>query len=104
MAKSKLAQANEKIAEGVVEGYKKIEEGAVGRFCKIADRFVDHFLTKEGESVEDAKIRLAVEQKIREEASAAERKQHMTKQKEIAEKNRRKVQDTAEEGRKAGLE
>ena len=30
MAKSKLVKANEKIAEGVVGGYKKIEEGVVG--------------------------------------------------------------------------
>lgn len=72
MAKSKLVQANEKIAEavvegykkiedGVVEGYKKIEEGVVGGFGKITDKFVDQFLTKEGESVEDAKKRLADE-------------------------------------------
>lgn len=74
MAKSKLVEVNEKIAEGVtagykkieegvVAGYKKIEEGAVGGFNKIADRFVDNYLTKEGESVEEAKARLASEQK-----------------------------------------
>ncbi|EET60037.1 hypothetical protein BRYFOR_07888 [Marvinbryantia formatexigens DSM 14469] len=78
MAKSKLVQANEKIAEGVVGGYKKIEEGvvggykkieegAVGGFTKMADRFVDSFLTKEGETVEEAKARLAAEQREREE-------------------------------------
>ena len=72
MAKSKLVQANEKIAEavvegykkiedGVVEGYKKIEEGVVSGFGKITDKFVDQFLTKEGESVEDAKKRLTDE-------------------------------------------
>ncbi|MBD5453908.1 MAG: hypothetical protein HDR30_06295 [Lachnospiraceae bacterium] len=71
MAKSKLVKANEKIAEGVVEGYKKIEEGAVGGFNKIADKFVDNFLTKEGESVEEAKERLAAEQKEREEKRKA---------------------------------
>lgn len=79
MAKSKLVKANEKIAEGVVGGYKKIEEGvvggykkieegAVGGFNKVADKFVDNFLTKEGESVEDAKKRLAAEQKEREDS------------------------------------
>ena len=78
MAKSKLVKANEKIAEGVVGGYKKIEEsvvggykkiedGAVGGFNKITDKFVDNFLTKEGETVEEAKARLAAEQKEREE-------------------------------------
>lgn len=80
MAKSKLVKANEKIAEsvvggykkieeGVVGGYKKIEEGAVSGFNKIVDRFVDNFLTREGESIEEAKKRLAAEQKAREEAN-----------------------------------
>lgn len=74
MAKSKLVEVNEKIAEGVVggykrieegvvEGYKKMEEGVVEGFNKIADKFVDNFLTKEGESIEEAKVRLAAEQK-----------------------------------------
>lgn len=73
MAKSKLVQANEKIAEGVVDGYKKIEEGVVGGYKKIedgvvggftrmTDKFVDSFLTKEGETVAEAKERLAKEQ------------------------------------------
>lgn len=72
MAKSKLVEANEKIAEGVVGGYKKIENGVVGGYKKIedgvvegftrlTDRFVDQFLTREGESVADAKKRLAEE-------------------------------------------
>ena len=51
MAKSKLVKANQKIAESVVSG-----------FTRITDKFVDEFLTKEGESVEDAKRRLAAEQ------------------------------------------
>lgn len=77
MAKSKFVKANEKIAEGVVsgykkiedgvvDGYKKIEDGVVGGFTKMTDKFVDHFLTKEDESVEDAKKRLAQEQAVRE--------------------------------------
>lgn len=72
MAKSKLVQINEKIAEavtegyqkiedGVVEGYKKIEGGVVEGFGKITDKFVDQFLTRDGESVEDAKKRLSEE-------------------------------------------
>ena len=51
----------------MVGGYKKIEEGAVGGFTKMSDSFVDQFLTKDGESVEDAKKRLAAEKKMREE-------------------------------------
>ncbi len=77
MAKSKLVEVNEKIADGVVSGYKKIENGVVdsykkvesgvvGNFEKVADKFVDSFLTKDGETVEDAKKRLKEEQKIRE--------------------------------------
>ena len=63
MAKSKLVEANEKIAEKVVDGYKKIEQGAVEGFTKISDGFVDQFLTKDGETVEEAKERLAKEKK-----------------------------------------
>ena len=50
----------------MVGGYKKIEEGAVNGFTKISDSFVDEFLTKEGENVEEAKARLAAEQRERE--------------------------------------
>ncbi|CVI72636.1 hypothetical protein NDGK_02637 [Clostridiales bacterium CHKCI001] len=67
MVKSKLVKVNEKIAERVVDGYKKIEEEVVGGFNKITDKFVGCFLINEGESVEEAKIRLAAEQKKREE-------------------------------------
>lgn len=67
MSKSKIVAANKKIEEGVVRGYKKIEESVVGGFNKISDKFVDNYLTKEGESVEEAKKRLSMEQKAREE-------------------------------------
>ena len=40
-------------------GYKKIEEGAVEGFQKVSDKFVDVLFTKEGETVEEAKERLA---------------------------------------------
>ena len=36
--------------------------GVVEGFSKITDKFVDKFLTREGESVEDAKKRLENEQ------------------------------------------
>ena len=67
MGKSKLVKVNEKIAERVVGGYKKIESGAVSGFTGMSHSFVDQFLTKDGESVEDAKKRLAEEQNEREE-------------------------------------
>jgi len=74
MAKSKIVKANEKIAEaviggykkiekGVVDGYKKIEQGVVGGYTKLEDKFVDTYLTKDGETVEEAKVRLKKERK-----------------------------------------
>ena len=69
MAKSKIIETNEKIAEGVVggykkiekgvvDGYKKIEKGVVDGYTKLEDKFVENYLTREGESVEQAKARL----------------------------------------------
>lgn len=67
---SKFAEANKKIAasvskgykkieDSVVGGYKKIEDGAVSGFGKVVDKCVEVLFAKEGESVEDAKSRLA---------------------------------------------
>lgn len=74
MAKSKIVEVNEKIAEavtdgykkiekGVVEGFSKIEKGVVEGYTKIEDKFVDAYLTKDGETVEEAKARLKKENK-----------------------------------------
>ena len=57
------------IEKGVVGGYKMIENGVVGAYKKVEDAFVGKFLTHDGETVEDAKKRLAVEQAARERAS-----------------------------------
>ena len=67
---SKFAETNEKIAEGVVKGYKKIEDGVVSGykkieggvvegFQKVSDKCVEVLFAKEGESAEDAKKRLS---------------------------------------------
>ena len=72
MDMNKLVQMNDKIAEtvvegykrievGVVGGYKKIEEGAVEGFTKMTDKFVEKLFAREGETVEDAKKRLSGE-------------------------------------------
>ena len=72
MANSKLVKANQKIAktvvdgyktveEAVVSGYKKVESTVVGAYAKVENKFVDQFLTKDGESVEEAKMRLKEE-------------------------------------------
>jgi len=69
MAKSKIVQANEKIAKavtdgykkietGVVEGYHKIEDGTVSGYTKLEDKFIEQFLAHEGETVEEARSRL----------------------------------------------
>ena len=58
MAKSKLVKANEKIAEKVTTAFEKIEGTVVGGYKKIEDAFVDRYLTKDGETIEEAKERL----------------------------------------------
>lgn len=58
---SKFKDVNDKIAETVVDGYKKIEDGVVGGYKKIEDKFVKTFLAKEGESVQEAKERMEKE-------------------------------------------
>ena len=71
---SKFVEANEKIAEGVVKGYRKIEAGVVGGykkietgvvegFGKVTDKCVEMLFAKDGESVEDAKKRLSGDKK-----------------------------------------
>ena len=71
---SKFVEANEKIAEGVVKGYKKIEDGVVGGykkietgvvegFGKVSDKCVEVLFAKDGESVEDARKRLSGDKK-----------------------------------------
>ena len=69
MAKSKFVKANEKIAEKVtdtfekiedtvVSGYNKVEDTVVSGYNKIEDAFIDRYLTKDGETLEEAKKRL----------------------------------------------
>lgn len=48
----------QKIESGVVGTYKKIESSVVGAYKNVEDSFVGRFLTREGESVEEAKERL----------------------------------------------
>lgn len=62
MAKSKLIKINEKIAETTVGTFEQIENTVVGGYTKIEDAFVGRYLTKDGESVEEAKERLKREQ------------------------------------------
>lgn len=70
---SKIVDANKKIADAVVGGYQKIEDTVVGGYKKIEDgvtqgyekienKFVDTFLRKDDETIEEAKERLHKEQ------------------------------------------
>ncbi len=63
MAKSKIVKANEKIAEKVVGAFGRIENTVVGGYTKIEDAFVGRYLTKSGETIEQAKQRLREENK-----------------------------------------
>ena len=74
MSDSKIVKANEKIAENVVKGYK-----AIGGYKKIEDKFVDKFLKKDGETIEEAKARLKADEEKRKE-------EHEKKMEEIKEK------------------
>lgn len=53
-----LAAGFTKMSEGVVSGYKAIETGVVKGYAAIEDSFVEQFLRKPGETLEDAKARL----------------------------------------------
>jgi len=73
MAKSKLVNANKKLAKKVAEGYQAVEDAVVDGYMDVQtffvngyraveDKFVDEFLTEDGESVEAAKKRLKEKQ------------------------------------------
>lgn len=47
-----------KIEDGVVGGYRKIEDGVVSGYKKVEDKFIDAFLAEDGESVEEARARI----------------------------------------------
>ena len=53
-----VVEGYKKIEDGVVTGYKKIENGVVEGFGKVVDKCVEKLFAREGESVEEAKIRL----------------------------------------------
>lgn len=49
----------QKIENAVVGGYKKIETGAVEGFAKVTDKCVEVLFAREGETVAEARKRLA---------------------------------------------
>lgn len=58
MAKSKIVNTNKKIAQKVTKTFDNIENTVIRKYTKIEDTFVDLYLTKDGETVEEAKKRL----------------------------------------------
>lgn len=50
------------IEKGVVGAYKAVEDSVVGAYQKVEDAFVEKFLTKPGETVDDAKACLKDEE------------------------------------------
>ncbi len=54
-----VVDAYQKIEDTVVGSYQKVEDTFVGAYKKVEDHFVGKFFTKEGETVEEAKARLA---------------------------------------------
>jgi len=58
----KLKDVNKKIEDTVIGGYKKVEDTVVGGYKKVEDKFVDIFLRKDSETIEEAKERVKREQ------------------------------------------
>ena len=50
-----VVEGYKKIEDGAVNGYKKIEDGAVNGYKKIEDKFIARFLAKEGETIQQAR-------------------------------------------------
>lgn len=65
MKKSKLVKANEQISETVTAAFEAIQGTVVGGYTKIEDAFVERYLTKEGETLQEAKERLKKEPRER---------------------------------------
>ena len=63
MAKSRIVKMNEKIAEKATNAFSMSENTVVGEYSKIEDAFVDRYLTKDGETITQAKERLKRENK-----------------------------------------
>ncbi|WEV76159.1 hypothetical protein [Bifidobacterium sp. ESL0800] len=80
MAKSKLVKANRKIAEAAHGGFRRMNDTVTGTHQRIADGFVGRYLTKDGESVADAHIRLRRE---REDRRTEHAEREATKREEI---------------------
>lgn len=96
-----VVEGYKKIEGGVVEGFTgivdkmsgvmldeegnlktgKVGEAVVGAYKKVENAFVNTFMAKEGESVEDAKARIAADQQARQEQMKADTEKRAADQK-----------------------
>lgn len=96
-----VVEGYKKIEGGVVEGFTsivdkmsgvmldeegnlktgKVGEAVVGAYKKVENAFVNTFMAKEGESVEDAKARIAADQHARQEQMKADAEKRAADQK-----------------------
>ena len=96
-----VVEGYKKIEGGVVEGFTgivdkmsgvmldeegnlktgKVGEAVVGAYKKVENAFVNTFMAKEGESVEDAKARIAANQQARQEQMKADAEKRAADQK-----------------------
>lgn len=88
---SKIADANDKVAKGVVKGYKKAEGAVVGGYKKIEDGFVNTFLAKGDETTEEAKERMKQEQAARHEEYEKRMQEQQEKIRERIENSKPKI-------------
>ena len=100
-----VTEGYKKIEDGVVDGFTsmtdkvsgailnedgsmktgKIGEAVVGAYEKVENAFVNTFMAKEGESVEDAKARIAADQQARQEQMKADAEKRVADQQPMIE-------------------
>ena len=84
---AKFADHMEKIAGGVVEGYKKIEDGVVTGYKKAEDAFVSTFIAKDGETTAEAKTRVTADLEARTAAQKARIEKNLEASRNAGKKN-----------------
>ena len=73
----------QKIEDTVVGGYRKMEDAVVGGYRKIENAFVEKFFARDGETPEEAKVRMTQEYEAREEKLHADMEKRARAQQEI---------------------
>ena len=75
--RKKFAEAVKPVSDKVTGGYQKVEDTVVGGYKKIEDAFVGRYLTRENETVEDAKARINLEADIRRNEKISRKAEHL---------------------------